>query len=113
MRGILLSPITLRLRQIRDVHLAEERQHVVFAHAEELDVPHNHHLVVLHFVERAVDQLRGYRRGSRWLGTCSALFHALRRARQTFTARVFAQAFDQISRTSGARRLLRFAVGSF
>ena len=57
MRGILLSPMTFDLGQIGHVHLAEERQHVVLAHAEELDVLHHHHLVVLHFVERAVDDL--------------------------------------------------------
>ena len=39
MRGILLRPITLSLRQIGHVHGAEERQQVMLAHAVELDVP--------------------------------------------------------------------------
>ena len=47
MRGILLSPITLSVRQIGHVHGAEERQQVVLAHAVKLDVLHHHHLVAL------------------------------------------------------------------
>src|ERR1035437_2067405 len=43
--------------KVGDVHFAEERQHMVLAHAEELDVAHNHHLVVLHVEESAVDYL--------------------------------------------------------
>src|ERR1700722_346584 len=42
-------------RDISDVDLAEKRQHMVLAHAEELDVLHDDHLVVLHGKQRAVD----------------------------------------------------------
>jgi hypothetical protein len=38
------------------VHLAEERQHVVLAEAENVNVAHNHHLVVLLVEDGVVNQ---------------------------------------------------------
>ena len=44
----LAQPDYLVPRQIGHVHFAVERQHVVLAEAEELDILDDHHLVVLH-----------------------------------------------------------------
>src|SRR5579864_2835498 len=40
------QPDNLTIRYVGDVHLAEERQHVMLTEAEDLDVFHNHHLVI-------------------------------------------------------------------
>ena len=42
------------IRQIAHMDLAEEREQVMFAHAEEVDVLHDDHLVVLDREQRAV-----------------------------------------------------------
>ena len=84
------------------MHLAEERQHVVLAHAEELDVLHHHHLVVLHFVQRAVDDLAGCPCGSRWSGT-SAPYPPAAACAPALRAPGSSPSFASISRTSGAR----------
>ena len=46
-RGILLRPMTLLARNVRDVTLAEERQQVVLAEAIEVDVLDDHHLAIV------------------------------------------------------------------
>jgi len=43
----LAQPDDLAVRQVGHVRLADERQQVVFAHRREIDVLHEHHLVVL------------------------------------------------------------------
>ena len=45
------------LWQIRDVHLAEKRQQVVLAHAEELDVLHHHHFVIRNAECRSIENI--------------------------------------------------------
>src|SRR5450759_3239594 len=49
----LTEPNHLPLRNIRDVDLAEERQKVVFAEAEHLNILDDHHLVIRHIEHRA------------------------------------------------------------
>ena len=56
--------MTLPLRDVGDVHLAEKRQHVVLAQAEQFDVFDDHHLVVIHGEERAFEQGLGVFCGS-------------------------------------------------
>ena len=46
------------VRNVGDVALAEERQQVMLAQAVEVDVAHDHHLVILDGEERAVDARR-------------------------------------------------------
>ena len=55
--------------QVGHVHLAEEGQQMVLAQAEELDVLHHDHFVVLHFVKRAIHQLLNVRVVSAGRGT--------------------------------------------
>ncbi len=54
-RGILLRPMTLPLRDVRDVALAEERQQMVLAEAVEVDVLDDHHLVIIDGEQRVVE----------------------------------------------------------
>ena len=54
-RGILLRPITLPLRDVGDVALAEERQQVMLAQAVEVDVLDDHHLVIIDGEQRVVE----------------------------------------------------------
>ena len=54
----LREPHHLALRQVGDVRAPEERQHVVLAEAVEVDVLHDHHLVVADVEERVVEDLR-------------------------------------------------------
>src|SRR5688572_25764380 len=76
-------------RQVADVRLADERQEVVLAEAEELDVAHDHHLVVVDAETRAVDQ-------SVWIDVVprrQLVVHAphpLRRADQPFALGILA-----------------------
>ena len=87
----LAQPDHLLLRQVGHVHLAVERQHVVLAQAEELDVLHHHHLVVLHVVQRAVQDIFDVHlvaAGQK----AQRLVDALRRAQQAIALRVLAQA---------------------
>jgi hypothetical protein len=91
MRGILLrADRPGRLGQIGHVDLAVKRQQVVFAQAEEFDILHHHHLVVLHLVERAIEKLLN-------IGAVSAgeelegLVHALGSAQQAVASGVLAQ----------------------
>ncbi len=53
----LAQPDHFALRNVGDVHLAEEGQQVMFAEAEHLDVLHDHHLVVVDVEQRAFQQL--------------------------------------------------------
>ena len=80
------------------MNLAEKRQHVVLAHAEELDVLHDHHLVVFHFVDGAVDDLADIRAVAARQKT-QRLFDALGRAHQAFALGVFAERFNDARRS--------------
>src|ERR1039458_8161205 len=96
----LAQPDHLLLWQVGHVHLAVERQHVVLAQAEELDVPHHHHFVVLHLVQRSIQNLLDVH--SKTAGQeAQGLVHTLGRTRQAIALRVLAQAaqhlFDQRS----------------
>src|SRR5439155_11696276 len=44
-------------RQVRDVGLAEKRQHMMFAEAEKFDVLHHNHLIVIYAERRAVEDV--------------------------------------------------------
>ncbi len=44
----------LLIRQVSHMHFAEKRQHVVLAHAEELNIPHNDNFVVVHPEQSAI-----------------------------------------------------------
>src|SRR5581483_1774017 len=55
--GNLAEPHHLILGQVGHVHLPVERQQVVFAKTEELDVLDHYHLVILHVVEGPVEDL--------------------------------------------------------
>ena len=97
----------LLVRQIGHVNLAEERQHVMLAHAEELDVLHDHDLVVFHVEERAVDDFVDDRRSSRWSGNVSA-FSARSGVRiKAFAFRIFAQLANDLPHVGGDRNPLR------
>ena len=83
------------------MNLAEERQQMVLAHAEEFDVAHHHHLVVLYFVQRAVEHLLDI--GSVAAGEeLERLIDALGRAPQALAAGILAQASPE-SRESAER----------
>ena len=56
-RGILLRPITLAVRNVGDVALAEERQQVMLAQAVEVDVLDDHHLAIIDREQRVVQHL--------------------------------------------------------
>ena len=51
------QPDDAAVRDVRDVRLAEERQHVVLAQRVELDVAHHHHVLVLLLEQRVADDL--------------------------------------------------------
>ena len=95
----------LALGNVGHVHLAEKRQHVVLAQREHLDVPDDHHLVVIHLEQRVAQNLRGIllvslgEKGQRFL-------HTLWRRAQAVAIGIFAQARENL-----AVHLLR-AVGA-
>ena len=69
------------VRDIADVAFAEERKHVVFAQAVDLDVARNDHVVELGLEDRAVDNLsRGHRVAGRekFVGVCYARRRSLK-----------------------------------
>ena len=88
--GNLTQADYLVLGQVGHVHLAVEGQQMVFAHAEELDVLDDHHLVVLNGEQRPVDdfvQIHGVAAGQkaeRFLG-------AHRGPNQSLPGRIFPQ----------------------
>src|ERR1051326_6039305 len=49
----------LAVWDISDMNLAEKRKHVVLAEAEHLNVFHDHHFVIWHVKERALQDLVG------------------------------------------------------
>ena len=76
--------------------LAEERQHVVLAEAEDLDVFDDNHLVVVHGEERAFEQGFGVFLIS--LGEELHRFvHAFGGGGEAFALRVFAKADDHFA----------------
>src|ERR1700722_4617154 len=93
--GYLAQADHLALRDVGHVDLAEKRQHVMLAKRENLDISHDHHLVVVHIEQSAAQNLR------RILAvTLSEKSHRLRRPggrfQQAITLRVFAQTSDQL-----------------
>src|ERR1039457_3315087 len=57
--GNLAQPDHLALWYVGHMHFAEERQHVVFAEREHLNVLDDHHLVVIHVEQGAAQHLGG------------------------------------------------------
>src|SRR6185312_4165215 len=53
----LAQPDDLAVGNIRDMHLAEERQHVVLTKTEHFNVFDDHHLVIVHLKQRAAEHL--------------------------------------------------------
>ena len=95
----------LALRNVRDVYLAEERQHVVLAQAEHLNVFNDDHLVVIDIKKRAAQHLLGILVVS--LGKkLERLGVALRRLQQAFALSVFAHAHQHL-----AHELLKRCAG--
>src|SRR5271157_4426916 len=87
----------LALWDVRDVYFAEERQHMVLAKAEHLDVLHDHHLVVIHAVERALQDQLGILAVA--LGeVLQRLRVALRGLGQSFSAGLFAETDEHLAR---------------
>ena len=77
-------------RQVGDVNLSEEGQQVVFAHAEELNILDDHHLVVLDLEQRSIDDflnVGGVAAGQK----TQRLFGTLRRAAQTLAIGILAE----------------------
>ena len=72
-RGILERPDHLAVRDVGHVRLAEERQQVVLAQAEDVDVLDDHHLVVGDGEERAVQQRADVLVGSPGSGSAGPL----------------------------------------
>src|SRR6266850_4535775 len=88
------------VRQVSDMGLAEEREQVVFAEAEELNIFHDDHLVVGDAeggaVEKVVNVLM-IATGEKLEG----LFEALRGLAQSLAIRVFANQFDDFAHMAG------------
>src|SRR6185503_350690 len=98
--GELRQPQDLPIRDVRDVRLAEERQQVVLAERVEVDVPHQHHLVVVVLGEdRAVQDLVDVLLVARGEELQHG-FHARRRLLESFPLRILAElaqdALDQL-----------------
>src|SRR4051794_13071088 len=83
-----------RIRQVGNVHFAKERQQVMFTHAEELDIPHDHEFVVFHVEQSTVDNMvdvGGIPAGQ----ITKRLFASNRGAQETFPFGILAQfAYD-------------------
>src|SRR3979411_3197457 len=76
--------------------LAEERKQMMLAHGEELNVLHNHHLVIVNVEERIVENVRDIHR----VTACKelhGLLHAFRCAHQPIARGVFADAYEQFA----------------
>ena len=83
--------MTLPLRDVGDVALAEERQQVVLAQAVEVDVLDDHHLVIIDGEQRVVEHRIDVRRVSA-REKPERLLDALRRVDQTLARRVLPRA---------------------
>ena len=83
------------LRDVGDVALAEERQQVMLAETVEVDVPDDHHLVIIdaeqRVVQRGVDIGRVAARQE-----LERLLHPLRCIEQSFARRILAQLREQL-----------------
>src|SRR5947209_5204123 len=82
-------------RKIRNMHFAEEWQHVMFTQAEHLDVLDDDHLVVIDFEQSAAQELG-------WVFTISSrqelngFGHALWRSLQTVALRILAEVLENL-----------------
>src|SRR4051812_35746055 len=108
------EPDHLSIRDISDVHFAEEWKHVMFAEAEHLNVFDDDHLVVRHREQGALEQGLGI-----FLIALGQVLHcfvdALRGGGETFAYRIFAQTnqhfANQVFETgAGHRRIFEFFV---
>ncbi len=84
------------------MHLAVKRQHMVLTQAEELNVLHDHHLVVFHAVDSTVHYLFDIL-GIPARQITQRLFHSLRRAQQPVTFRIFTDRFQHAADQGGYR----------
>ncbi len=87
--------------------LAEERQHVVFAHAEHLNVLDDNHFVIVHIKQGAADHL--VRVFAHAFGqVLQGFLHTLRRSEQAVSLRIFPQPQQQLT-----QQLLRAGLGQW
>src|ERR1700694_1729739 len=97
------------VRQIGHVGLAEERQQVVFAEAEEFDVLHDDHLVVGHTESRAVQymvQVQVVTAGQ----ILESFLEALRRFSQAFAIGILSDDLDDLAHVAGDGARVEFLV---
>ena len=97
--GQLAQADNLAVGKIRDVGLAEEGQKMMFAHALEADVAHQHHFVVL-FDEGLAEHLGrvGVQSGEHFLVHAG---HTLRRFAQALAVGVFADGQEDLPHRRG------------
>ncbi len=76
--------------------LAEERKQMMLAHREELNVLHDHHLVIIDVEERIVENVRDVHRITA-REELHGLLHALRCAHQSIARGVFAKTYEQFA----------------
>src|SRR5712664_3331569 len=98
--GDLAEPQNPLVRQIGHVGLAEERQQMVFAEAEEFDVLHDNHLVVGHAERRAVQymiQVQVVTAGQ----ILERFLETLRRLAQPFAIRILSDDLDDLAHVAG------------
>src|ERR1700674_2632484 len=96
----LAEPQNTLIRQIGHVGFAKERQQVVFAEAEELDVLHNDHFVVGHAEGRTVQymiQVLVVAAGQK----LQSLLKTLRCLAQTFAIRILSDYLDDFAHVAG------------
>ena len=105
------EPHHLAVRQVGDVRAPEERQHVVLAEAVEVDVLHDHHLVVADVEERVVEDLPGILRVA-GAEEAHRLGDADRRAQQAVAAGVLAELLQQLRDQGLDRIAVAFAHSS-
>src|SRR5229473_4150486 len=107
--GDLAEPQNTLVREIGDVGLAEKRQQVVFAEAEEFDVLHNDHLVVGHAERRAVQymvQVQVVTAGQ----ILERFFETLRRLAQPFAIGILSDELDDFAHVAGDPARVDFFV---
>src|SRR6267143_681797 len=98
--GDLAEPQNPLVRQIGHMGLAEERQQVVFAEAEEFDVLHDNHFVVGHAERRAIQYMIQVQ-----VVTAGQIFESfletLRRLAQPFAIRMLSDDLDNFAPVAG------------
>src|SRR5216684_3709696 len=107
--GDLAEPQNTLVREIGDVGLAEKRQQVVFAEAEEFDVLHDDHLVVGHAERRAVQYMIDVQ-----VVTAGQIlerfFETLRRLAQPFAIGILSDELDDFAHVAGDPARVDFFV---